>query len=133
MKTALNSAFPDLTVDVEEITFVPQNQSPISVITSYSIHYTKLYEDVLIAITYLPLVYVITSYSIHYTKLYENIFEYLSQQSINQQSQTVYLPFSKKKFADYLGVQRPDFTIQDFSSPSVAVCPMIPFPTSMLP
>lgn len=39
--------------------------------------------------------------------LRQNIFEYLSQQSLTQQSQTVYLPFSKKEFADYLGVQRP--------------------------
>jgi len=39
--------------------------------------------------------------------LRQNIFEFLSQQSIAQQSQTVYLPFSKKEFADYLGVQRP--------------------------
>jgi YebC/PmpR family DNA-binding regulatory protein len=30
VKTALNAAYPDLTLDVEEITFVPQNQSPIS-------------------------------------------------------------------------------------------------------
>ncbi|MPN41834.1 hypothetical protein SDC9_189389 [bioreactor metagenome] len=39
--------------------------------------------------------------------LRQNIYEYLLQQSISQQSQTVYLPFSKKEFADYLGVQRP--------------------------
>lgn len=39
--------------------------------------------------------------------LRQNIFEYLLQQSIVQRSQTVYLPFSKKEFADYLGVQRP--------------------------
>ena len=39
--------------------------------------------------------------------LRQNIFEYLLQQSIVQHSQTVYLPFSKKEFADYLGVQRP--------------------------
>lgn len=39
--------------------------------------------------------------------LRQNIFEYLSQQSLIQHSQTVYLPFSKKEFADYLGVQRP--------------------------
>ena len=39
--------------------------------------------------------------------LRQNIYEYLLQQSIAQHSQTVYLPFSKKEFADYLGVQRP--------------------------
>lgn len=39
--------------------------------------------------------------------LRQNIYEYLLQQSIVQHSQTVYLPFSKKEFADYLGVQRP--------------------------
>ena len=39
--------------------------------------------------------------------LRQNIYEYLLQQSIAQHSQTVYLPFSKKVFADYLGVQRP--------------------------
>ena len=40
--------------------------------------------------------------------LRQNILEYLLQQSITQHSQTVKLPFSKKKeFADYLGVQRP--------------------------
>ena len=39
--------------------------------------------------------------------LRQNIIEYLIQQSIAQHSQTVYLPFSKKEFADYLGVQRP--------------------------
>lgn len=38
--------------------------------------------------------------------LRQNIYEYLLQQSIAQHSQTVYLPFSKKEFADYLGVQR---------------------------
>ena len=50
------------------------------VITSYSIHYTKLYEDMgiepylisgaLVAVQAQR--FVITSYSIHYTKLYEN-------------------------------------------------------------
>ena len=39
--------------------------------------------------------------------LRQNIIEYLIQQSITQHSQTVHLPFSKKEFADYLGVQRP--------------------------
>ncbi|SHK49196.1 cAMP-binding domain of CRP or a regulatory subunit of cAMP-dependent protein kinases [Hathewaya proteolytica DSM 3090] len=39
--------------------------------------------------------------------LRQNIFEYLFQQSIVQCSATVYLPFTKKEFADYLGVQRP--------------------------
>lgn len=39
--------------------------------------------------------------------LRQNILEYLLQQSITQYSQTVKLPFSKKEFADYLGVQRP--------------------------
>ena len=39
--------------------------------------------------------------------LRQNIYEYLLQQSIAQHSQTVHLPFSKKEFADYLGVQRP--------------------------
>ena len=39
--------------------------------------------------------------------LRQNILEYLLQQSITQHSQTVKLPFSKKEFADYLGVQRP--------------------------
>ena len=39
--------------------------------------------------------------------LRQNIFEFLIQQSTAQQSQTVNLPFSKKEFADYLGVQRP--------------------------
>ncbi|MCW8334709.1 YebC/PmpR family DNA-binding transcriptional regulator [Vibrio paucivorans] len=29
-KTALNGAFPDLTIDVEEITFVPQTHTPVS-------------------------------------------------------------------------------------------------------
>lgn len=29
-KTALNAAFPDLTIDVEEITFVPQTQTPVA-------------------------------------------------------------------------------------------------------
>jgi CRP-like cAMP-binding protein len=38
--------------------------------------------------------------------LRQNIIEYLIQQSITQHSQTVHLPFSKKEFADYLGVQR---------------------------
>ena len=62
------------------------------VITSYSIHYTKLYEQSLVKVTEMVpffspvmpmtpvtspratvsfLTYVITSYSIHYTKLYE--------------------------------------------------------------
>lgn len=39
--------------------------------------------------------------------LRQNIYEYLLQQSIAQHVQTVHLPFSKKEFADYLGVQRP--------------------------
>lgn len=39
--------------------------------------------------------------------LRQNIYEYLLQQSIAQHSKTVHLPFSKKEFADYLGVQRP--------------------------
>lgn len=39
--------------------------------------------------------------------LRQNIFEYLSQQSLTQHSQTLYMPFSKKELADYLGVQRP--------------------------
>ncbi|MCG6364023.1 YebC/PmpR family DNA-binding transcriptional regulator, partial [Vibrio fluvialis] len=30
VKTALNEAFPDLTLDVEEITFVPQNRTVVS-------------------------------------------------------------------------------------------------------
>ena len=29
-KTALNGAFPDLTIDVEEITFVPQTHTPVA-------------------------------------------------------------------------------------------------------
>ncbi|MCG6292809.1 YebC/PmpR family DNA-binding transcriptional regulator, partial [Vibrio vulnificus] len=29
VKTALNTEFPDLVIDVEEITFVPQNYSPV--------------------------------------------------------------------------------------------------------
>ncbi|GAM57362.1 hypothetical protein JCM19231_3364 [Vibrio ishigakensis] len=29
-KTALNAAFPDLTMDVEEITFVPQTHTPVT-------------------------------------------------------------------------------------------------------
>ena len=43
------------------------------VITSYSIHYTKLYEISLkrYFITMINYLSVITSYSIHYTKLYE--------------------------------------------------------------
>ena len=36
-----------------------------------------------------------------------NIIEYLRQQSVLQQSQTIMLPISKKELADYLGVQRP--------------------------
>ena len=39
--------------------------------------------------------------------LRQNVFEYLLQQSIEQHSKTIYLPFSKKEFANYLGVQRP--------------------------
>ena len=43
------------------------------VITSYSIHYTKLYENTPNGVTCHDTVsiFVITSYSIHYTKLYE--------------------------------------------------------------
>ena len=52
-----------------------------SVITSYSIHYTKLYdwyalssriaELVIIDALWTAVAFVITSYSIHYTKLYD--------------------------------------------------------------
>ena len=52
----------------------------IVVITSYSIHYTKLYEKVMESFHFKSLIFkivfflmknVITSYSIHYTKLYD--------------------------------------------------------------
>jgi len=39
--------------------------------------------------------------------LRENIMDYLRQQSVIQGSSKIVLPFSKKEFADYLGVQRP--------------------------
>ena len=39
--------------------------------------------------------------------LRENIMDYLKQQSMMQGSSEIVLPFSKKEFADYLGVQRP--------------------------
>ena len=39
--------------------------------------------------------------------LRENIMDYLRQQSVMQGSSEIVLPFSKKEFADYLGVQRP--------------------------
>ncbi len=39
--------------------------------------------------------------------LRENLLEYLKQQSILQQTNTILLPISKKQLADYLGVQRP--------------------------
>lgn len=39
--------------------------------------------------------------------LRENILDYLKQQSVFQNSDTIILPISKKEFADYLGVQRP--------------------------
>ena len=65
-------AFADITQDYNAVHF--------DVITSYSIHYTKLYETFLqffrrasSAMTVLDIlkIIVITSYSIHYTKLYE--------------------------------------------------------------
>lgn len=39
--------------------------------------------------------------------LRENILDYLSQQSLLQNSMTVILPMSKKQLADYFGVRRP--------------------------
>lgn len=39
--------------------------------------------------------------------LRENILDYLKQQSIFQNSDTIILPISKKELADFLGVQRP--------------------------
>ena len=39
--------------------------------------------------------------------LRENLLEYLSQQSVLQNSNSIALPISKKQLADYLGVQRP--------------------------
>jgi len=39
--------------------------------------------------------------------LKENILDYLQQLSIQQNSKTVVIPISKKKLADYFGVQRP--------------------------
>lgn len=39
--------------------------------------------------------------------LRENLLEYLRQQSVLQNSNSIALPISKKQLADYLGVQRP--------------------------
>ena len=39
--------------------------------------------------------------------LRDNILDYLTVQTVQQQSDTITLPITKKQLADYLGVQRP--------------------------